>query len=79
LAVIATASQGDGSDFDLAETAGTLRVWHLADGLPADSVAAILETGLQGRGAPNTLAIRPAVVMRREGCCGSFDTWLLLG
>jgi ligand-binding sensor domain-containing protein/signal transduction histidine kinase len=44
LAVIATASQGDGSDFDLAETAGTLRVWHIADGLPADSVAAILQT-----------------------------------
>jgi hypothetical protein len=44
LAVIPTASQGDGSDFDLAETAGTLRVWHIADGLPADSVAAILQT-----------------------------------
>ncbi len=33
-----------GSDFDLAETAGTLRIWHSAEGLPSDSVTAIIQT-----------------------------------
>lgn len=33
-----------GSDFDLAETAGTLRVWRVADGLSSDSVTAILQS-----------------------------------
>ena len=32
------------SDFDLAETAATLRVWHSPDGLASDSVTAILQT-----------------------------------
>jgi streptogramin lyase len=36
--------RASGSDFDLAETAGTMRVWHNADGLPSDSVTAILQT-----------------------------------
>ena len=44
LAAVPIASRGDASGFGLAETAGTLRVWHVADGLPADSVAAILQT-----------------------------------
>lgn len=33
-----------GSDFDLAESAGAIRVWHGADCLPADSVTAIIQT-----------------------------------
>jgi signal transduction histidine kinase/ligand-binding sensor domain-containing protein len=33
-----------GSGFDLAETAATLRLWHGPDGLPSDSVTAILQT-----------------------------------
>jgi ligand-binding sensor domain-containing protein/signal transduction histidine kinase len=44
LAFFPAESRADGSGFDLAETAGTLRVWRTADGLPADSVAAILPT-----------------------------------
>ena len=36
--------RASGSDFDLAETASTLRVWHNTDGLPSDSVTAILQT-----------------------------------
>ena len=44
LAVFPAEGRADGSSFDLAETAGTLRVWRLADGLPSDSVAAILQT-----------------------------------
>ncbi len=44
LALFPAQSRGEGSDFDVAETAGTLRVWHMANGLPADSVAAILQT-----------------------------------
>jgi ligand-binding sensor domain-containing protein/signal transduction histidine kinase len=34
----------NGSNFDLAETAGTMRIWRNADGLPSDSVTAILQT-----------------------------------
>ncbi len=38
-------SRADGSGFDLAETAGTLRVWRMPDdALPSDSVTAILPT-----------------------------------
>ena len=33
-----------GSDFDLAETAGTIRTWHSSDGLPSDSATAITQT-----------------------------------
>jgi len=33
-----------GSDFDLAETAGTTRTWHSGDGLPSDSVTALVQT-----------------------------------
>ena len=33
-----------GSDFNLAEMAGTIRIWHGADGLPSDSVTAIAQT-----------------------------------
>lgn len=33
-----------GSDFDLAETAGTLRVWRSTEGLPSDSVTAVVQT-----------------------------------
>ena len=33
-----------GSDFDLAETAGSIRIWHGADGLPSDSATAIVQT-----------------------------------
>ena len=33
-----------GADFDLAETAGTLRTWHHDDALPSDSVTAIVQT-----------------------------------
>ncbi len=34
-----------GADFDLAETAGTIRNWHNADGgLPSDSVTAVIQT-----------------------------------
>lgn len=32
------------SDFDLAETAGTTRIWHGSDGLPSDSATAIVQT-----------------------------------
>ena len=34
----------DGSDFDLAENAGAMRVWHGLDCLPSDSVTAIIQT-----------------------------------
>ncbi len=34
----------NGSDFDLAETAGSTRTWHEADGLLSDSVTAIIQT-----------------------------------
>ncbi|MGH7952075.1 MAG: ligand-binding sensor domain-containing protein, partial [Limisphaerales bacterium] len=45
LAVLALSfDRANGSGFDLAETAGTLRVWHSADGLPSDSVTAIIQT-----------------------------------
>ncbi len=33
-----------GSDFDLAESAGAIRVWHGVDSLPSDSVTAIIQT-----------------------------------
>ena len=33
-----------GSDFDLAATAGAMRIWHSSDGLPSDSVTAIIQT-----------------------------------
>ncbi|HZI33471.1 MAG TPA: two-component regulator propeller domain-containing protein, partial [Candidatus Binatia bacterium] len=33
-----------GSDEDLAATAGSMRIWHSADGLPSDSVTAIIQT-----------------------------------
>jgi signal transduction histidine kinase/ligand-binding sensor domain-containing protein len=33
-----------GADFDLAETAATLRIWHHDDALPSDSVTAIVQT-----------------------------------
>jgi ligand-binding sensor domain-containing protein/signal transduction histidine kinase len=36
--------QAHGSDFDLAETAGTMRIWRNPDGLPSDLVTAILQT-----------------------------------
>src|ERR1700710_893028 len=36
--------QAQGSDFDLAETAGSTRTWHEADGLLSDSVTAIVQT-----------------------------------
>jgi ligand-binding sensor domain-containing protein/signal transduction histidine kinase len=32
------------ADFDLAESARTMRVWRMADGLPSDSVTAIIQT-----------------------------------
>jgi signal transduction histidine kinase/ligand-binding sensor domain-containing protein len=32
------------SELDLAETAGSIRVWHAADGLPSDSATAIVQT-----------------------------------
>jgi len=44
LSVLALAVPVAGSDFDLAETAATLRVWHMVDGLPSDSVMAIVQT-----------------------------------
>jgi ligand-binding sensor domain-containing protein/signal transduction histidine kinase len=37
-------NQASGSDFDPAETAGTIRIWHNEDGLPSDSVTAIVQT-----------------------------------
>jgi len=37
-------SQARASDFDLAETAGAMRTWHNAEGLPSDSVTAICQT-----------------------------------
>jgi len=36
--------RANGSGFDLAETAGTMRIWHNADGLQSDSVTAIIQT-----------------------------------
>jgi signal transduction histidine kinase/ligand-binding sensor domain-containing protein len=36
--------RADGADFGLTETATTLRIWHSTDGLPSDSVTAILQT-----------------------------------
>jgi len=36
--------QASGSDFDLAETAGTIRIWHAVDGLPSDSVTTVVQT-----------------------------------
>ena len=44
LAGLALLDRAKGSDFDLEETAGTLRLWHNTDGLPSDSVTAILQT-----------------------------------
>lgn len=38
-----TARGGD-FDTDLAETASSMRIWHAADGLPSDSVTAIIQT-----------------------------------
>jgi len=38
------ADQARSSDFDLAETAGTIRIWRNAEGLPSDSVTAIIQT-----------------------------------
>lgn len=37
-------NQARGSDLDLADTAGTIRVWHGEDGLPSDSVTAVIQT-----------------------------------
>src|SRR5882724_3589436 len=37
-------NRANGSGFDLAETAGTMRIWHNADGLQSDSVTAIIQT-----------------------------------
>ena len=36
--------RANGSDFNLAETAGAMRIWRNADGLPSDSVTAIIQT-----------------------------------
>ncbi len=44
LAALLFFGQARGSDYDLAETAGTLRVWRIADGLSSDLVTAILQT-----------------------------------
>ena len=44
LSGLALADPVAASDFDLAETAATLRVWHSAEGLPSDSVMAIVQT-----------------------------------
>ena len=38
-----------------------------------------LEPAFRDVAVPHTLAIRPAIVMPREGCCRGFDSWLLLG
>ena len=43
-ALVFFVDQGRGSDFDLAETADTLRIWRGAEGLPSDSVTAIVQT-----------------------------------
>ena len=37
-------NRASGSDFNLAETAGNLCTWHNNDGLPSDSVTAIVQT-----------------------------------
>ena len=44
LLVPAWLERADASAFDLAESAATLRIWHSADGLPSDSVTAVLQT-----------------------------------
>ncbi|HEX4343164.1 MAG TPA: two-component regulator propeller domain-containing protein, partial [Verrucomicrobiae bacterium] len=38
------AAQASDFDPDAAETAGTMRMWHIAEGLPSDSVTAIIQT-----------------------------------
>ena len=38
-----------------------------------------LEPAFRDVAVPHTLAIRPAVVVRREGCCRCFDSRVLLG
>jgi len=42
--LVSLADRARGSDFDLGETAGTMRIWHRANGLPSDSVTAIIQT-----------------------------------
>ena len=44
LGLVLLGLRATGSDFDLAETAGTLRIWHSLEGLPSDSVTAIIQT-----------------------------------
>ena len=44
VALIFLADHAAASDFDLAETADTMRIWRGADGLPSDSVTAIIQT-----------------------------------
>ena len=39
-----SAGQVRGADEDLAETMESMRLWHTADGLPSDSVTAVLQT-----------------------------------
>ena len=39
-----SASHVRGADVKLAESAGSMRTWHSADGLPSDSVTAIIQT-----------------------------------
>jgi signal transduction histidine kinase/ligand-binding sensor domain-containing protein len=36
--------QSNGSDFDLTEPAESMRTWHSKDGLPSDSVTAVIQT-----------------------------------
>jgi ligand-binding sensor domain-containing protein/signal transduction histidine kinase len=36
--------QAQSADLDLTETTGSLRTWHQADGLPSDSVTAVVQT-----------------------------------
>src|SRR5690242_13529888 len=37
-------SQANGFESGLAETEGAIRTWHVAEGLPSDSVTAIIQT-----------------------------------
>ena len=43
-ALLAALCRADDINADLAETATSMRTWHIADGLPSDSVTAILQT-----------------------------------
>lgn len=42
--LIFSAVKASGAGEDLAETAGSIRIWHGVDGLPSDSVTAIIQT-----------------------------------